>query len=146
MIDPIVRPAATPDAGQLAELESEARAYLADQRGGERWLVTHPARGNSWSEHLESSAVFVATIDEVIVGYLVLDTSTTVAHVDDVYVTPAARELGFGDALLAAAIVRARECGAQRLEGEALPGDRNTKNLYERAAIKARLITVSTEL
>ena len=32
------------------------------------------------------------------------------------------------------------------LEGEALPGDRETKNLYERAGITARLITVSKSL
>jgi len=33
-----------------------------------------------------------------------------------------------------------------RIEGEALPGDRETKNLYERARITARLIVVSSEL
>ena len=70
--------------------------------------------------------------------------SADVAHVDQVFVTPAARELGFGDALLEAAVAAAREEGARVLEGHALPGDRDTKNLYERAGITARLITVST--
>jgi len=50
------------------------------------------------------------------------------------------------DDLLAAAIDRARERGCAVLEGTALPGDRDTKNLYERAGITARLITVSTRL
>jgi GNAT superfamily N-acetyltransferase len=66
-----------------------------------------------------------------------------VATVDQVYVRPEARELGFGDALLGAAWSRAAEAGATVLEGHALPGDRHIKNLYERAGITARLITVS---
>ena len=74
------------------------------------------------------------------------ETSASLAAVGEVYVTPPARELGFGDALLDAAIVDARSSGATMLEGESLPGDRDTKNLYERAGIKARLITVSTPL
>ena len=69
-----------------------------------------------------------------------------VARVDQVYVTPEAREVGFGDALLAAAADEALGAGASVLEGEALPGDRETKNLYERAGITARLITVSRRL
>ena len=48
--------------------------------------------------------------------------------------------------MLAAGLQHARDRGAQVFEGEALPGDRDTKNLYERAGITARLITVSTRL
>jgi GNAT superfamily N-acetyltransferase len=66
--------------------------------------------------------------------------------IEDDYVTPGAREVGFGDALLDSALEWARSAGGRLLEGETLPGDRETKNLYERAGIKARLITVSTEL
>jgi GNAT superfamily N-acetyltransferase len=146
VIDPVVRAAVVADASQLAWLEAEARAQLADQRGGPRWLQTHPSVGERWSERVARGGVFVAPIDDVVVGYLVVTADGRVARIDDVYVTPEARELGFGDELLAAAIRRARESGAELLEGEALPGDRDTKNLYERAGIKARLITVSTPL
>jgi GNAT superfamily N-acetyltransferase len=95
--------------------------------------------------------VFVAELalpDEPghVVGFLVLDVDGAVAHVDEVYVTPDARELGFGDALLEAATEAARAAEARVLEGHALPGDRDTKNLYERAGITARLITVSRRL
>ncbi len=146
MIDPDVRPAEPADAAQLAWLEAEARATLVAQRGGERWLATNQARGDEWPATIEADPVFVAHIGDVAVGYLVLVVAGPIARVADVYVTPPARELGFGDALLEMAIDRARTDGCELLEGESLPGDRDTKNLYERAGIKARLITVSTPL
>lgn len=142
MIDPLVRPARAADADELARLETAARAVLADQRGGQRWLADHPA--GAWST--PSAAVFVAHIDEVPVGYIVATIDGPLARIVDVYVAPEARELGFGDELLAAAVAAARSRGAATLDGEALPGDRDVKNLYERAGIKARLIIVSTPL
>jgi GNAT superfamily N-acetyltransferase len=127
-------------------LEAESRAFLAGQRGGARWLETHPERGSAWRDAIADAHVLVAHIGEVVVGYLVLTIVDAIARVDDVYVTPEARELGFGDAMLASATEGARSAGCSLIEGYALPGDRDTKNLYERAAIKARLITVSAEL
>jgi len=146
MIDPDVRPAGPDDADQLRWLEAEARAALTEQRGGPRWLETHPPRNNSWADSIDVGAVYVAHIGAVVVGYLVLAIESPLATVEDVYVSPQARELGFGDALLAVATDEARHRGCSLLEGASLPGDRETKNLYERAGIKARLITVSTEI
>ncbi len=146
MIDPDVRAATVGDDEQLAWLERESRVTLVEQRGGARWLATNPARGTDWPAAIDELDVIVAHIGEVVVGYIVLDARSAVATVDDVYVTPPARELGFGDAMLAACLDRARANGCSHFEGESLPGDRDTKNLYERAAIKARLITTSTEL
>lgn len=143
MIDPIVRPATPDDVVEVEWLESLARGELAGQRGGERWLATHQEHRGRVSE---ATSLWVATIDAVVVGYLVCDLDDATAHVRDVFVHPEARELGFGDELLAAALTAARAAGAARLEAEALPGDRDVKNLYERAGIKARLIVVSTEL
>ena len=68
------------------------------------------------------------------------------ALVEQVYVTPEAREIGFGDDLLAAAIDTARRGGAVAIEAEALPGDRETKNLYERAGVTARKLVLSKSL
>ncbi len=140
MIDPLVRPATADDAVELRRLAREARALLVDRRGGQRWLATHP------EPHWDRSDVIVAHIDGVVVGYLVLSIVGDVAAIVEVYVTPAAREVGFGDALIEAAVSSARAAGASVLEGEALPGDRDTKNLYERAGITARLITVSAPI
>ncbi len=149
VIDPTVRradPALPSDLAQLALLEHEARGALVDQRGGQRWLIEHPqVEGGSsggWSARCDTAAVFVAHIGPVVVGYLVaLRGDDQVLRIDQVWVTPDARELGFGDALLAEAIADAASWGAIAVEGQALPGDRHTKNLYERAGIVARLIT-----
>ncbi len=142
MIDPTVRLATPSDADQLRELEREARAALIDQRGGERWLVEHPVTDVAWHQRCDDDDVFVGVIDEVIIGYLVASVGDDeILRIDQVWVTPQARELGFGDELLAAAIAQGRSKGARAVEGQALPGDRHTKNLYERAGIVARLIT-----
>ena len=144
MIDPNVRPASESDIDQLLLLEHDARAALVDQRGGARWLVEHPEIGERWSNLIASHGtdVMVAHIGDVVVGYLVAELGDdAIVRIDQVWVDPMAREVGFGDELLATAIGRARTEGAVAVEGQALPGDRHTKNLYERAGIVARLIT-----
>ncbi len=147
MIDPIVRMATEHDKHSLQALELEARATLVDQRGGERWLVEHPLIGDGWDARRRSADVFVGTIDDVVIGYIVAELGAdAIVRIDQVWVTPEARELGFGDELLANAIGSAAERGAVAVEGQALPGDRHTKNLYERAGIVARLITTFRRL
>lgn len=66
--------------------------------------------------------------------------------VRQVYVHPEARELGLGDDLLEAAIAATVAAGGATIESVALPGDRETKNLFERAGLTARLITVAKRL
>ena len=147
MIDPLVRSATGDDQYELRLLEFEARAALIDQRGGDRWLDEHPLIGDAWSARCATADVFVGTIDEVVIGYLVAELGVDmIVRIDQVWVTPEARELGFGDELLASAIASASARGAIAVEGQALPGDRHTKNLYERAGIVARLITTFRRL
>jgi GNAT superfamily N-acetyltransferase len=157
LIDASVRRAVPGDAAILGMLESSARAALADARGGLRWLDAHAEIGDSWSRAIEQRTVFVAAIQsdgdadgaDAVVGYLVADLvedPMLVARIDQVFVDEAARELGFGDALVDAAMEWGRESGAELIEAETLPGDRNLKNLYERAGVTARLITVSKRL
>lgn len=142
MIDVEIRLAGASDIEQLHLIEAEARSGLDGVRGGLRWLAEHPLI--EWAS--DERSVIVALIDEVIVGYLVVDDSPPVAVVDQVFVLDGARGIGIGDALLAEAVRRARDHGADYLEATALPGDRETKNLYERAGIVARAITVSARL
>ncbi len=143
----VVRPAEPNDAAQLAELEGAARHHLIDQRGGAALLAEQPPIGD-WASAIEDHArwIGVAELDGFVVGYLELAVTGEIAVVRQVYVQPEARELGFGDGLLEAARQEAQRHGCSALEGFALPGDRDTKNLYERAGITARKIIVSTRL
>lgn len=144
MIDPLIRTATANDIEQLVELEAEARAALVGARGGDRWLEEHPAL--EWARPQDASEILVGELDTVLVGYLVIRHDGRISCAEQVYVAPWARGLGFGDALLATALDQARARGAEVFEAEALPGDRELKNLFERAGITARSITVSTRL
>ncbi len=143
----LIRRLAIDDAEAVAQLERDARAALVDQRGGQAHLAERAAVGE-WAALADSPdrPVWVSTIDDVVLGYLELEIVGDTARVMQVYVEPQAREIGFGDWLLEAAIETARNRGCRVIEGFALPGDRATKNLYERAGITARKITVSKDL
>ena len=140
----LVRPAGAEDVEALALLEGAARQALVDERGGNVLHQELPAT-HDWPARLadDGVAVFVALLDEQVFGYLELVCSPTVCTVRQVYVDPEARELGLGDELLGQAMAHARAIGAARLDAYALPGDRQTKNLYERAGVTARKIVVS---
>jgi GNAT superfamily N-acetyltransferase len=140
-----VRLLAHHDCADVADLEAAARSALAEQRGGPAHLAETAPVGD-WSRLVDEQRVWVATFDDLVVGYLELVIDNARAEVRQVYVHPEARELGFGDQLLATATAAARSAGCTVLEGTALPGDRETKNLYERAGIVARKIVVSTRL
>lgn len=145
-----VREAGVGDASVLEALERDARDALAGQRGGTRRLAEVEAIGSGWSELIErrDSAVAVATVDDVVLGWLVLRAPDHhgVAVIESVHVHDGARELGLGDELVAWALTWARGRGASSIDSWALPGDRETKNLFERNGLTARLITVSRSL
>ena len=146
-MEQVISPLEAADALALAELEAEARAATEPMRGGAAHLAETPPVGD-WGTLLGDPhrPVWVALIDGVPVGYLELAVVGQTARVRQVWVHPEARELGFGDELLAHALDAARSLGCTVLEGTALPGDRDTKNLYERAGITARKIVLSTRL
>ncbi len=142
-----VRPADLSVADECGRIDDAARAGLLVKRGGEAWLVEHPRLVDL---HQWWSDSFVAFVDDVVVGYLVgrvdVDGRGRVFVVERVFVLEEARGLGCGDDLLAAAIDHAIAQDCEYVEGTALPGDRETKNLYERAGVTARSITVSRRL
>jgi ribosomal protein S18 acetylase RimI-like enzyme len=144
-----IRVAGVDDASAIALLEGEARAALVDARGGAALLAEQPAVGD-WAGRIagRDHRVWVATIDDVVVGYLdlLLPVDRGAGVVTQVYVHPEAREVGFGDYLLAAAIDAIVQAGGSSIESFALPGDRDTKNLYERAGVTARKLIVSKRL
>ena len=147
MMQQVTRRLSIDDVGVVAQLERDARDALPTERGGPAHLAERAAVGE-WGGLVDRAdrPVWVSSIDDVVVGYLELEIDGDTARVMQVYVDPLAREIGFGDWLLEAAIDEARGRGCNVIEGFALPGDRATKNLYERAGITARKITVSKEL
>jgi GNAT superfamily N-acetyltransferase len=144
-----VRAADVGDAPALADLERTARERMADQRGGPQVLAEQPAV-DDWDALLgrDDVLVLVAGIDNVPLGYLELHLPDAQgrAVVRQVYVDEGARALGFGDDMIAAAIDATRTAGGNRIESFALPGDRETKNLFERAGMTARKLIVSKRL
>lgn len=143
MTTPVIRRALPDDLGELNELDRRARLGLNDERGGHRLLELVASRVDRWFE--EGVETLVSLIDDVPVGFLVLKLDD-ISVIESVFVREEAREVGCGDALLGAARSLAEEFGSRRLEATALPGDRETKNLYERASITAKAITVSVDL
>jgi GNAT superfamily N-acetyltransferase len=131
------------DVDEVRALDAAAREALRPARGGAVWLLEHPAPA-AWP--MPTERVWVAELDGLVVGFLRLALDGAVARVEHVYVRPECRELGFGDELLAAALEEARRSGCARLDAVALPGDRDTKNLYERAGVVARAIVLGVSL
>ena len=145
-----VRGAGVGDAPGLAALEARAREQLVEQRGGPQALAEQPPV-EDWAALLSGRngvRVFVATIDDVPLGFLELHLPDHEgrAIVRQVYVHEEARELGFGDDMIGLAIDATRTAGGTVIESFALPGDRNTKNLFERAGMTARKLIVGKKL
>jgi ribosomal protein S18 acetylase RimI-like enzyme len=145
----LVRAATNADVEALSALELEARSALVDARGGRQLLAEQPAV-EDWASVVDGAehAVWVATIGDVVVGYLQLRLPARggIGKVMQVFVLAGAREVGFGDELLATAVEAIVAAGGTEIESFALPGDRDTKNLYERAGITARKLIVSKRL
>ena len=146
------RRASESDCEVLENLESEARANLDHFRGGIRLGDEFELVGKRWARVIADSSTntFVAGVDETVMGYLVAKLgqakSGKIATIEQVFVTKDARNIGIGDALVSATIAWARAESLVALDGFALPGDRETKNLFERSGLVARLITVTTDL
>jgi GNAT superfamily N-acetyltransferase len=108
--------------------------------------------GQKWARVVADKliATFVAGVDETVMGYLVARLGQAkigkIATIEQVFVTKDARNIGIGDALVSATITWAKAESLSALDGLALPGDRETKNLFERSGLVARLITVTTDL
>lgn len=144
-----VRPARPGEGVVLAALEYEARHIAAEHRGGPELLAEVAEAGQEvWEQRLGDPGwvVLLATIDDIAVGGLAGHLEADTLEIVGVWVDEGARELGLGDELLLAALATARTHGASVAEATALPGDRATKNLYERFGMKARKLVVSRRL
>ena len=56
------------------------------------------------------------------------------------------RGIGAGDSMIAAAIAVAQDQRVSALRAEALPGDRDTKNLFERAGLISQRLMMRKQI
>lgn len=148
-MDPIVRVATVDDIEALDWLQLSARHAIVDVRGGQLRLSECESVAD-WRPIIgaEHTVVLVATLDDVVLGYmmLVMRPSKGRGVITHAYVAEGARELGLGDTMVEHAIAAVLSAGLHGIEAVALPGDRETKNLYERAGLTARKLTVYKSL
>jgi GNAT superfamily N-acetyltransferase len=151
-LDVSARMASSTDLVLLAELLGEGVTAATQYRGSDLWLVEHAPHA-PFDAYLRSVVddptrqVLAGCVDDVPVGVLLVDRrllpdQRSMGRISFVYVHSEARSIGVGEALVHAALRWAREQGCVGMDGVAFPGDRETKNLYERAGLTARAIVV----
>ncbi len=155
-MDVVARPAASEHLGVLAEMAAAAVAEQEDARGGWVWSrreVRERPFAASLAGDLDDpdSAVWIGEIDGAPVGYAVaavetLQTGETLGRVTDLYVTPGAREVSVGEALIGEVLRWCDARGCSGVDSLALPGNRATKNFFETFGFTARLLVLHRSL
>jgi GNAT superfamily N-acetyltransferase len=144
-VTPIVRLVTPADAPHCERLATEARDEACDTRGAIAFFAQFPR-----STPVDGGFGLIAEVDGTVVGFALVSihsvAATMVASIERVFVTRRARRVGIGDALITATRREASQRGCTQLDALALPGDRDTKNLFERNGLTARLIVASTQL
>ena len=144
-MDPVVRRATLNDTTDLARLQHLARQGIEDVRGGALRLAECPVV-TDWNTLINDphTVVVVGTLDESVMRYAVMQLSAEKNRglITHAYVEAEARELGLGDTMVEHFIAAVRTAGLDGIEAVALPGDRETKNMFERAGLTARKLTV----
>jgi ribosomal protein S18 acetylase RimI-like enzyme len=146
------RPATDGDAARVVELARLLRAELGELRGGELWsardAVGAPldAAFAGWLADAATEVV-VGTIDEVIVGYGVVEIETLrtgdrLGVILELFVESEGRSVGVGEAMVDALGARCAEAGCRGIDAGALPGHRAAKNFFETHGFTARAIVM----
>lgn len=95
----------------------------------------------------DDNLLIVGGAGETVFGALsVYDAGSGKWFIDLLYVEPEAREIGIGNEMMLCVIAQLRERGVSTINAAALPGDRSTKNLFERHGLVAQMITVGKKL
>lgn len=150
-----VRPAGPEDLARCEELLSAAWLESKLSRGGELLGHLSPDRPTveGWVAEGPSRVLLVGTFAGVTVGMATGSLAgempargRRLGRVDCCYVEPEARQVGVGAALLEGLLGWFAEHGCTDVDAQALPGDRATKQLYETAGFKARLLTLHRPL
>jgi GNAT superfamily N-acetyltransferase len=140
------------DVPRIAELARAAAIELSGLRGGGMW-AQREARTQPVDASLAAlvddpdALVLVGSFDGAVVGFAtvrleVLRDGSNLAVLDEIYVEPEGRGVGVGEALMDAVLAWCGARGCRGIDSLALPGDRDTKNFFERFGLTARAIIV----
>lgn len=151
-----IRPAGKGDVGAVADLAREARREALGYRGGERWLATEAA-SEPLEDHFsrlvgDAAAILVAGIwEEEVVGYgwacrIDRRDGSSIARIEELFVTPEARSVGVGELLFDALKQWARGQQLVAIDALVLPGHRAAKNFFETFKMTAHALVVHTRL
>ncbi len=154
----LARPARHGDLPAVSALLAQAIEEVGPGRGGPELLAEsgvppapEPAALTALLDHPDR-ALLVGTFDDVVVGAAGLELrrwpagDQRVARLLFLYVEPAARGVSVGEALLGEILRWAGDHDATGVEADALPGDRETKNFFERAGMVTRRLVVFRRL
>jgi N-acetylglutamate synthase-like GNAT family acetyltransferase len=143
-----VRKAQSLDGSAVSALEKQCVLESQSFRGSAQLLAEAPFIGNEFDKVLGNTGRLVLVVESSgdLCGFADMEISDSVAMVRRVYISEAVRELGAGATLIDELRIHAKASGCTRIDAYALPGDRLTKNLFERAGMKARLLIASSDL
>jgi GNAT superfamily N-acetyltransferase len=153
------RPARPEELPACARLLEEARERAATLRGGPELLATWPLPTapapitEQWlTQHWsgDDRVLLVGTIDRVAVGvgagHVTPRAGERVGVIDCCYVETAARGVGVGTALAESLVAWFTTAACSAIDAPALPGDRETKQLFESQGLSARLLVLRRRL
>lgn len=136
------RSARAADRERIDELRALFFTELRAYRGGDLWV-----RERMSAARPDESGAFVGTLDDVVVGYgivevLELRDGGRVGKVTELFVEPEAREVGVGEALVGVLVDWCRDHRCDGIDATALPGHRAAKNFFEEQGFVARSLTM----
>ena len=150
-----VRAATDADVGSIIAMADAAANTLRGQRGADVMLAREapvPTASTlaDWIARSDAT-VLLGLLDDQPVGVAsasveVLVGGERLAVIPMLWVEEEARSVSVGEALLNALVDWARAQGCASIDAYALPGERVTKNFFEAAGFKARLLTVHHRL
>ena len=137
----VVRTALNEDSPRIAELRESLRQTILEFRGGPLlWDERHK------KPDMNNTTVYVADLNGYVVGFMVLGLRDSEIEIFEVHVDAESRGIGAGDAMMAAAFAVAQDQRVSALRAEALPGDRDTKNLFERAGLISQRLMMRKQI
>lgn len=146
------RLASLADGAQVAAMRRALADYLRPLRGGANLMTERAGAQVDWATWLDDPErhALVGTLDGHAVGYALirreLRGAAATGVVEELWVEPAARGVGVGEAMMAAVVAWCRGCGCEGIDAAALPGDRAMKGFFETHGLTARLLVMHRRL